>query len=233
MEKKDTGIGLTMLECAAKRNHASLSNGALMRATPMAIWGYKLPIEQLKELSFFETALTSPNEIMKTAVFCYRLSITHLLKHQGDYKGAFDLALEWATRLNPEVVTWLKEAEKNYKIPYFPEAGQSRIGFTHAYRHLLLQTDYYDAINETLLGGGDTDTNGIIVGALLGACYGQTRIPPTMKSVVESCKTNKNGKSRNRPDWMQANQVDQVFGALLSQAPETYTQTEFLPSSKS
>lgn len=34
---QEQGIGLTMLECAAKRNHASLSNGALMRASTYSL----------------------------------------------------------------------------------------------------------------------------------------------------------------------------------------------------
>lgn len=74
---------------------------------PMAIWGYKLPIEQLKELSFFETALTSPNEIMKTAVFCYRLSITHLLKHQGVRELPPSAAPNVLFRTIKELLIWL------------------------------------------------------------------------------------------------------------------------------
>jgi len=43
-----------------------------------------------------------------------------------------------------------------------------KYGFVHAFRHLRLGTPYVAAITETLLGGGDTDTNACIMGGLSG-----------------------------------------------------------------
>ena len=55
-----------------------------------------------------------------------------------------------------------------------------RIGFTHAFFHLLEQSTFENALRETLAGGGDTDTNACIVGALLGALHGIDGIPTTV-----------------------------------------------------
>ena len=57
--------------------------------------------------------------------------------------------------------------------PIIPNTGFVRIAFTHAFRHLRAETAYAEALRERLAGGGDTDTNGCIVGGLLGALHGE------------------------------------------------------------
>lgn len=50
-----------------------------------------------------------------------------------------------------------------------PQMGYLKIGFTHAFRHLLNNTPYFQAIKETISIAGDTDTNCAIVGGMVGA----------------------------------------------------------------
>lgn len=50
-----------------------------------------------------------------------------------------------------------------------PQMGYLKIGFTHAFRHLLKNTPYFQAIKETISIAGDTDTNCAIVGGMVGA----------------------------------------------------------------
>jgi ADP-ribosylglycohydrolase len=45
------------------------------------------------------------------------------------------------------------------------------------------------AITETLLGGGDTDTNACIVGGLIGALHGVSTIPNVMTQELLVCDT--------------------------------------------
>ena len=52
-----------------------------------------------------------------------------------------------------DVAGWLTDAENNVAVPYYPAPGWVKIGFTHAFRHLLLGTSYLDALKETLAGG--------------------------------------------------------------------------------
>jgi len=217
---QEKGLGWTVIECATQRNFYSLSNGCLMRASSLAIWGHKLPLEKLKQFSFLETALTNPNPITQQAVLCYRVAIGHLLNNLGDFQRAFEKALSCAKDNGAETVLgWLEDAKNNKPYPYHPETGHIKIGFTHAFRHLLLQTDYYDAMKETMHGGGDTDTNGIIIGALLGACYGVDRIPEMMKKIVLECTTNQKGKKPPRPSWMLAGHAPELVTKLLETAP--------------
>lgn len=75
---------------------------------------------------------------------------------------------KWANakenKVEKDVIQWLVDAEKNVQCPYHPESGWIKIGFIAAFRHLVLGSSYSDAIRETLIGGGDTDTNAAIVG---------------------------------------------------------------------
>ncbi|MBP5977784.1 hypothetical protein HW132_35050, partial [Brasilonema sp. CT11] len=77
-----------------------------------------------------------------------------------------------------EVLTWLNEAEEfandaangkrelgvpeHLHVPYHPGSGFVRIGYYHAFKHLLMGTPIYGAIAEVISGGGDTGTMDIM-----------------------------------------------------------------------
>lgn len=56
------------------------------------------------------------------------------------------------------------------------------------------------ALGETLTGGGDTDTNGCIVGGLVGALHGTDAIPQRMRDAVAACDVT---RGRPRSEWLQ------------------------------
>ena len=93
---------------------------------------------------------------------------------------------------------WLREAESGAGPPYHPNPGFVRIAFTHAFRHLKSETPYVEALRETLAGGGDTDTNGCIVGGLLGALHGEDGVPERLRAAVLKCDTT---LGRPRPEF--------------------------------
>lgn len=109
----------------------------------------------------------------------------HLLRHRGDSLGAFQRAYAWAKQHAPEEVhEWLREAAEARRTAYGPKQGWIKWAFIHAFRHMLQRTPYEDAIRETICGGGDTDTNACIVGAMLGALHGARAIPEYMLQPV-------------------------------------------------
>jgi len=69
------------------------------------------------------------------------------------------------------------------------------------------------AIQETLHGGGDTDTNACIVGGLIGAACGASAIPDEMKLAVLHCDTHQ-GK-HPRPSFLHTTQVPELTKRLL------------------
>jgi len=53
----------------------------------------------------------------------------------------------------------------------------------------------------TVRRGGDTDTNAAIAGALLGAVYGRSALPPQWRSMVLSCRPLAGHAPRPRRYW--------------------------------
>ena len=113
-----------------------------------------------------------------------------------------------------EVSSWLNDAECDRDVPYSPKIGFIKIAFTHAFRHLLLGSDYESAIAETLGGGGDTDTNACIVGGLIGAAVGVDNIPQKMRDAVLNCDTSL-GK-HPRPSFLHPRQIKELIFQLLN-----------------
>jgi len=224
----EQGYAAGMTQAAEQLCMMSKANGSLMRIAPLGIWGHRLEDEQLAILAGQESRLSHPNESCCQAVACYVLAIASLMRTSSDTDSdldldsgrlnqrslAFERAKNWAAdRANKEVRSWLQDAEDNVDIPYQPHVGFIKIAFTHAFRHLLHGSDYVTAIQETLYGGGDTDTNACIVGGLIGAACGAAAIPDTMKSPVLNCNTHQG--NHPRPEFLQTTQVRALVQNLL------------------
>jgi ADP-ribosyl-[dinitrogen reductase] hydrolase len=212
------GYAAGMAQAAYYRCLESKANGSLMRASPIGIWAHRLKANDVALIAREDSRLSHPNKSCRDAVAAYSIAIAHLMNHLGDRKGAFEKVAEWAdSNAVAEVCEWLEDAGQNIDVPYHPQIGFIKIAFTHAFRHLLLGTDYVEAIRETLAGGGDTDTNACIVGGLIGAADGAAQIPDAMKTPVLSCDTSLG--RHPRPDWLQAKQVPELITRLLTNAP--------------
>lgn len=72
---------------------------------------------------------------------------------------------------------------------------------------------YEAALFETLLGGGDTDTNACIVGGLIGAACGAGAIPDGLKEPVLSCDTLDG--VHHRPEWLHSKQIPDLVKNLI------------------
>jgi ADP-ribosylglycohydrolase len=193
------GVAGAMTEAAHARCMASKANGSLMRITPLGVWGARRAPEVVVQAAAEDARLSHPNPACVDAACVYVLAIATLVRTGGDARAALEEATTWArTSADPEVRGWLDEALAGVRVPFSPQDGFVRIGFTHAFRHLALGTRYDDAIAETLLGGGDTDTNAAIVGGLLGARWGAEGIPTAWRERVLGCDTTEGAHPRGR-----------------------------------
>ena len=225
VDASQIGYAAVMKQSASKLCMGSKANGSLMRITPLGIWGHELITSKIAHCAIQDTSLSHPNNSCGYAVACYSIAIATLVKHPGNRKLAFDNARSWLDAQADlakdsyqyhcwaEVSSWLYDAADNKNIPYFPHIGFIKIAFTHAFRHLLLGSDYETAIAETLFGGGDTDTNACIVGGLIGAATGVESIPENMRHQVLNCDTSL-GK-HPRPAFLHPRQVDELIPKLI------------------
>ncbi len=186
-----------ILKQAETHNHASKANGSLMRATPLGIAACKVTPAIAADWAKADARLTHPHPTCQAASAAYVLAIRHLILNPGDANGAFKAACEFAATTSAEVLQWLKDAEEGELPAAHPQAGFVRIAFTHAFHQLLRQVGFRRAVLDTLVLGGDTDTNACIVGGLIGALNGRRKLPrDALRSVLE-CDTE---RGRPRPE---------------------------------
>lgn len=196
-----------MLDQSARHNLASKANGSLMRASALGAWAACVDRTDAISAAQLDARLTHPNPSCQWASAAYVLAIRHLVLQPGESHQAFDVAVDTVRSGSDdgarEVLGWLSDAESGRLPSCHPNAGFVRIGFTHAFSHLLQQTPFTQALRSMLTGGGDTDTNACIVGGLLGALHGQSVIPGDMASAILNCDTKLSGNPR--PIWLRTN----------------------------
>ena len=86
--KQDSPSANDVADYAAKANKDSLSNGCLMRITPLAVWGRELSNADLDKAVRVDTKITHPHETAQQACVCYCIAIKHLLANLGNRQGA-------------------------------------------------------------------------------------------------------------------------------------------------
>jgi len=90
-----------------------------------------------------------------------------------------------------EVMSWLSKAFSDKDLPFTEERLESsaQVAFTHAFRHVRLESTFEAAMRSTLAGGGAPSRNGAIVGGLVGAAVGLEGIPSRWVKAVLTCDT--------------------------------------------
>ena len=223
-----TQVHLQVQTNALAHNRDSKANGALMRSSPLGIWSVRLNERETVDAAISDAGLTHPNPTCQWANAAYICALRHLTLFPGDAHGAYQAALralaedQTASAGSIEVRAWLDDAQAGRLPACHPMAGFVRIGFTHAFFHLLAESTFEQALRATLAGGGDTDTNACIVGALVGALHGIDGIPTSLVDGVLRCDTR---LGHSRPAWLQAGDalelaahltVDSKFAVALS-----------------
>lgn len=208
-----TNAAAVLVQAARDYSHASKANGSLMRASPIGVWGYELSADVIASAARQDSALTHPNPSCADAVAAYAIAIAALIRTAGDRMAAFAESQAWvSSSATQEVREWLTLAESGARIPYHPQAGFVKIAFVHAFRHLLTGSGFVAALRETLLGGGDTDTNACIVGGLIGAADGIAGVPSAMAATVLNCDTR---AGRPRPEFLHPRDTKARVEALV------------------
>lgn len=209
----DEHLSETVIDSASRNNQNSKANGSLMRATPLGVWSARVSITEAIEAARIDAMLTHPNPSCQWACAAYVVAIRHLMLSPGDIFGAVDASVSALTsRDAEEVMNWLQDAMAGNLPSFYPMAGFVRIGFTHAFFHLMNATPYPAAIRATLSGGGDTDTNACIVGGLVGALHGINAIPSNMRESISRCDTS---LGRHRPQWLCTQNIEPLVHALI------------------
>jgi len=170
---------LAKLVCsqALEHNSGSKANGCMMRATPLGIAATGCNIKETIEMVASDVVLTHPNKDCVDSTVAYVLALRHLILHDGDSEAAIEVANTYLSDNNRLVLGWLNQAIEGNIDPVTKQIGFVKHGFTLAFHFLAFQFNFKEAITQTLLMSGDTDTNACIVGGLIGANCGLARLP--------------------------------------------------------
>jgi ADP-ribosyl-[dinitrogen reductase] hydrolase len=111
--------------------------------------------------------------------------------------------VEWGVGLQIEqkLLDTISKAKSSPPADFLHQQGWVLISFRNALWQLLHAPSFEEGVVDTVMHGGDTDTNGAICGALLGAVYGLEAIPGQWVSAVLRCRPDRGvpGVKRPRP----------------------------------
>lgn len=213
-----------MIRNSKELNYNSLSNGVLMRISPIAIYSLKLNIQDMTSVINQECALTHPNGIIYDSAFAYCTAIKYLLKGTTLEKLQSKLLKKCCVtpRVRITVTDSFKVPEPTYIID---EMGIEKYINTddkkyQGYFGIALQNSFYELFNgksfeESMINiikrGGDTDTNCAIAGGILGAYYGFNKLN---KNWIDTIKNAKYDRITKYP-WLSVSTIDKNINQLL------------------
>ncbi|MCE6968056.1 inositol monophosphatase family protein [Cereibacter sphaeroides] len=211
--------GIDALRDRGRTNAASQANGALMRVAPIGIAAGGDPAKAA-DWARQDAALTHPHPICRATSAAFAAAIaagvagadpaamwSEAHAHAGD-----DVAAE-------EIRQCLIEAREAPPPDFTRNQGWVLTAFGNAFHRLWIDQDFAEALTGTVMGGGDTDTNAAICGALLGAAQGRDSIPVRWRNQVLACRAVPvRGVVHPRPHWLWADDALELAEALLPQA---------------
>lgn len=171
-------------------NPDSQANGAMMRISPLGIFGFRFGLNQVAEWAMQDAALTHPNQICQQANALFAMGIAHAVQSGCNHKELFQHIQQWAADMPVEAVL-LDTISKSADGPpadYVHQQGWVLIAFQNALYQLLHAPSLEKGVVDTVMRGGDTDTNAAICGVLLGVVYGREAIPAQWLESLQNCR---------------------------------------------
>lgn len=198
----DTGATITAA-LEGRPNADSQSNGALMRVSPLGIFCSSRPLELAALWAEADAALTHPHPVCLQANALYVTAIARAIDSGADAEEIYGALLERAEKrpAEPELLRAVRLAGKEPPRDYVRHQGWVLIALQNALWQLLHAPGLEEGVVDTVMRGGDTDTNAAICGALLGAVHGIEAVPERWTRAVLACRPQegKPGVRRPRP----------------------------------
>lgn len=192
---------------AARASKETEANGSLMRVLPIGVFGAGLARERVAQWAMADSRLSHPAEVAQWACATYAITVADAIEHGLRGDDLFARACAFAK--GSPIEATLAACRDGLPASDGRNQGWVRIAMQHAYCHLLRGSRLPDALAETVLCGGDTDTNAAIVGGLLGAAQGIDAVPMQWGATVLACPS-------PRPQEYRCADLADVADALLS-----------------
>ena len=182
----------------------SQANGALMRIAPLGVFGARggdLP--RVAEWARRDAAITHPHPVCQQANVLFAMAIATAVRTGTSASTLHERITGWAEDMAAApLVEAAKGAKESPPADYTRQQGWVLIAFRNALWQLSHAENFEEAVVDTVMRGGDTDTNAAICGALLGAVHGRGAIPDRWAEGVLHCRpeAGRPGVHRPRPE---------------------------------
>jgi ADP-ribosylglycohydrolase len=184
-------------------NPESQANGALMRISPLGIFGARKDLWDVGKWASQDAALTHPHPICRQANALFAMALARAIRTGCSPSSLYADMLLWAEHLDvePALRGALLDAAISPPIDFQRHQGWVLIALRNALWQLLNAPNPEEGVVDTVMRGGDTDTNAAICGALLGAVHGLDEIPMQWREKILSCRPeHRPGVPRPRPE---------------------------------
>ncbi|MDX9721647.1 MAG: ADP-ribosylglycohydrolase family protein [Myxococcota bacterium] len=161
-------------------------NGSMMRVCPWALYGAFLADHTLAALVRRDSALTHPAPAAQDACVAFVIAMAHGLRGAAPVQ-MYEQALQNVTEVG--VRDALLRARSHAPRCDGAAHGNALVSIQNAFFHLLNTSSFEEGVVQTVMAGGDTDTNACITGALLGASQGSSAVPANWRDAVLLCTT--------------------------------------------
>jgi ADP-ribosyl-[dinitrogen reductase] hydrolase len=172
------------------RNPDSQANGAMMRVSPLGIFGSNHPLDQVASWAREDASLTHPNPVCLEANALFTMAIAHAIKIGPEPRALYNTVVGWANDIgvHRSLHAVIHAAAEEPPADVVRQQGWVLIAFHNALWQLLHAPTLEDGVIDTVMRGGDTDTNAAICGALLGAVHGLEAVPARWVEKILNCR---------------------------------------------
>lgn len=171
-------------------NGESQANGAMMRVSPLGIFGAGRAGEDVGAWARQDAALTHPHRVCLEANVLFARAIAHAISTGCSAVELYRQIVHWAEGMAVDgiLLEAVRAAAKAPPADYVHQAGWVLTAFRNALWQLVHAKSLEEAVVDTVMRGGDTDTNAAICGALLGAVYGRGAVPDRWIEALVGCR---------------------------------------------
>ena len=168
----------------------SQANGALMRISPLGIFGCNYDLDRVSEYARADAELTHPHPVCVQANALFAMAVANAIGTLKEAEELYQQIKNWARKMNvdPRLMKAIADASNNPPDDYVHQQGWVIIALQNALWQLLHAATLEEGVIDTVMRGGDTDTNAAISGALLGAVYGRGAIPEQWAKKLMNCR---------------------------------------------
>ena len=171
-------------------NAQSQANGAMMRISPLGIFGANHDLDHVAEWARQDAAITHPHPVCQQANALFARALAHAIRTGCGAQDLYQKIDTWTrdTRVEGTLLEAISGAAAAPPTHYIYQQGWVLIAFHNALWQMLHSPNLEEGVVDTVMRGGDTDTNAAICGALLGAIYGREAIPEQWVECLLKCR---------------------------------------------